>query len=68
MHLGRMISLSLGLAVSVNSQLRFFFYFCSITWGIETALGNIKEDLVVDIHILVNFSVLKCPVKFPGPF
>lgn len=45
-----------------------FFNFCSIPRRIEKALGKIKEDLVMDVHVLLNFSVLKCPVKFPRPF
>lgn len=34
------------------------FFVCSMLRRIETALGNIKEGLVVDLHILMNFSVL----------
>lgn len=50
------VAVFLSLCLSVSSQLRYFA--CSILGRIETALGNIKEGLVVDLDILVNFSVL----------
>lgn len=72
-HVGPMISLSLGVAVFSMGICKFpaevfVFLFCSITRRLETTLGNIKEDLLVHIHVLVNFSAPKCPVKFPVPF
>ena len=50
--------ISLDVAVSLSvciCQLQAEVFFCSVLWRIETALGNIKESLVVDLHILVIF-------------